>query len=352
MEETTKINHLRTDAPAIAHALIGRTTTTTILPWRALEWTSEQLDIVRKVIAPPTATPAEVDFFIAWCRRTGLDPFTKQAYLIERYDSVTNTKKHEPMAAEQGMAALADSMPDFRGMKSGVVYAGDEFLVDELNEDAPVVHRWSIESRAKAGNRIIGAWAHGKRDGRVVEVTYLTLESRKPVYKSGGTSPFWVRDAAGQMRKCARADQYRRLYQNLFAGAYIEGELLDSREVEVNEAPASTPAEKTSRTEALKRRLGVGTVTLDTQPEPKGAAPSAAAPPIDCVRFGPRKGQPIADTSTEELKAALKVAQEQLAKATGKEGWHASVQEGVGAIETELMDRDLAAAQRQPGEDG
>lgn len=339
--------------PVIASAPIQRATT--VLPWRKLEWTEELKATLRKAIAPPTATDAEVDYFKLWCERTGLDPFTKQAYLIERYDSATNTKKHEPMAAEQGMAALADSMPDFRGMRSGVVYAGDEFLIDETEQT--VHHKWTPADRAKNGNRVLGAWAHGKRDGRETEITYVTLDSRIAKKRDGTATKFWATDPAGQLRKCARADQYRRLYPNLFAGAYVEGELReDAIEVEVNDAPAP----KTSATEALKAKLGVKTVdssatVVETKAAPATAATSTA-PPIDCLRFGAAKGKKLAECTADELTEAHNVATEQLTKATGKEKWFASVREGLDAVDAELTRREsMSESERlaaEPGSEG
>lgn len=320
--------------------------------WQPLEFTTERLELMKKAICPPTATEGEFRFFVEWCRQTGLNPFLKQAYLVERYDSQTNTKKHDPMVAEAGFAARADALEDFGGMRSGVVYAGDEFMIDEVTQE--ITHRWSIEARSKHGTKVLGAWAHATRAGRVVEITWLTIESRIQRKKDGSATRFWHVDPAGQLRKCARADQYRRAFPNIFAGWYDPAETRDGEEVEVNAPPAPSRAPD-AKTDALKARLGVSRVVdaktvSDAKPSdakapnptpPKGSS-ATTAPPLDQLRFGPNKGRPISDATTLELEEALNLAHAQLAQATGKEPWVKSVREGVDAIDAEI-ERRVAA---------
>lgn len=235
----------------MSDAMVVDQRTQSVSRWSPTVWDADRIALARKAVTPPTATKEEFEFFIAWCRRTGLDPFVKQAYLIKRWDAQSNTERHEPMAAEQGMAARADAEPDYRGMRSGVVYAGDKFSVDE--EAQKVIHTWSPEERAKAGMKILGAWAHGKREGREVEITYVTLESRIARKKDGSVTKFWATDPAGQLRKCARADQYRRLYPNLFASVYLTAELenLDERDVTPPRSVPSTGIVPKTETETI-----------------------------------------------------------------------------------------------------
>ena len=344
-----------------------------VAPWQPLEFTDERLALMRKAITPPTATAEEFSFFVEWCRQTGLNPFLKQAYLIERRAKVNNAwiSKHDPMVAEAGFAARADALPDFGGMRSGVVYAGDEFMIDEVTQE--ITHRWSIEARAKAGNKVLGAWAHAVRYGRVVEITWLTLESRIQKSSEGVATKFWASDPAGQIRKCARADQYRRAYPNVFANWYDVAEARDT-EVEVNAAPTApvaAPGDRQAKSAALKTRLGVKTV--DAAPasapaEAKAAAskpadgkaaeakPKSEVPPIEEIRFGPHKRKLIADATTIELEESLVVAHEQLAACTGKEAWVPTVREGVDAIDAEIERRegagDAPATAPEPGSEG
>lgn len=357
------------EVPGAANLASRRIGTTAVSPWQSMDWTPERKALLQKQLCPPTATALEFEYYFDWCRQTGLNPFVKQCYLIERWDTVSNTKRHEPMVAEAGFAARADALPDFRGMKSGVVYAGDIFGIDE--EAGKVVHEWDLATRAKAGNKVLGAWAQGFRDGRVCEITWLTLETRIQMKKATAQGPaaptiFWARDSPGQIRKCARADQYRRLYPNIFAGWYEPAEAREE-EMEVNPAPTAAPAKPTGKSDALKDRLKrAAAQTVDAKAETKAdTKPTSKAPPIDCVRFGPHKGTLISDVSTIDLEAAISEANRGLANATGKEPWVQSVKEGIAAITAELerreanppsvddvLPRDENEPQPEPGSNG
>ncbi len=240
---------------------------TVIAQWNAPVWDSARVALAKKMVCPPNTTEDEFQFFLAWCQRTGLDPFIQQAYLVPRKQKDAAGKyveKMQPMASVGGMAARADALPDFRGMRSGIVYAGDEFMVDE--DEGRVIHKWSLEARAKAGTKdpktgvvspvLIGAWAHAKRDGRAVPVTFLTLAERDP--QNG--SPFWLGTKGhAQLRKCCESEQYRKAFPNIFAGVYTEAETMHG-EREVNAPPEAPSKSPTGKSDALKAKLGVRTV--------------------------------------------------------------------------------------------
>jgi phage recombination protein Bet len=314
---------------------------TAVSEWKPVEWNAERIDLARKTYAA-TATKEEFEFFIEWCRQTGLNPFLKQAFLIPRRQKIGDkwAEKHEPLAAEAGMAARADSMPDFRGMKAAVVYAGDTFGIDEVSQT--IVHEWTLAERAKHGNRVVGAWAHAKREGREIEITYLTLESRIGKTSEGQATKFWATDPAGQLKKCARADQWRRAYPAIFNGVYIQEEM-DRDEYEVNSAPVPTVVRPNGKSEALKERIKKAanqTVDASKAAPKKEAKQTTATIPIDCVRFGPFKGTLIKDVGSADLEEAIKEANRGLAQATGKEAWVGPVKEGIKAISDELDRRE------------
>jgi len=385
--DTTMTTEPKTNQPITS---LARTERTHVSPWQQLEFTTARIDIMRRTITPPTATEAEFAFFVEWCRQTGLNPFLRQAYLVERWDANSNSKKHDPMVAEAGFAARADALRDFRGMRSGVVYAGDEFFIDEASQE--IVHRWSVETRKKDANKVIGAWAHGRREGREVEITWLTVESRIQKKRDGTPNVFWSRDPAGQIRKCARADQYRRLYPNIFSGWYDPAEM--QTEVEVNTVPAAiqqVAQQAASKSRALAQRLGVTPVASalaekaepKTVPVPQDAAaqepppfmpddapttprrgespkappktppaPASTVPPLTHLRFGPARGTALEDCSTIELEEALQIAEENVAKAKGKKSWMGAVREGIAAVQSEIARREATLDAPEPGSEG
>lgn len=383
------------------------TTDTSITPSRTVssslapEWTPERENIVRRVIAPPSATKEEVEFFLAWCRRTGLDPFIKQAYFVERRAQVGGqwVTRHEPMASEAGMAGVVDAQPDFAGMKGATVYAGDEFAVDEVSGE--VIHRWNLTDRARAGNKVLGAWAHCLRRDRVTPVVYLPFDSRVQRTKEGSPTQFWARDPSGMISKCARAQARRVAYPNALSGVYLREEVRDE---EVDVTPSTQPPSPTaSKTSALRARLGLAASTAPAQEPPAASTLPAGAPPIPAdvrermdadhaaeepspmaaaaaalrekasseappaspprsgphvaplthLRFGKAKGKALADCTMVELEEALDVATAALAKAKGTEAWVAPTREGIDAVEQEIDQRHAALGDApEPGAEG
>lgn len=310
----TKTNGV-VDAPVQTQAIAKSDTPTTaeISKWEAPNWNAERIALAKKSVTPPTATDAEFEYFIAWCKRTGLDPFVKQAYLIERrsQDARGNwSSKHEPQASEAGLAARADAEPDFRGIESAAVYEGDVFRVVRLPDGTQAIHHeWSPMDRVKAGNKLIGAWAHAKRAGRTVKVTWLLLGERMQTTREGKPTKFWATMPAGQIEKCARAEQYRLAYPNIFGSAYIPEEMPDEEpSIEGSVVPPKDPTPTQSATNALAAKLAEK--VAKPNPTPPGA--KAAAPEERAVVFGPHKGVPISGLDGAQLAASIKFCTEKV----------------------------------------
>lgn len=292
--------------------------------WVTPEWTAERRDLLRKQVCPPQTTNAEFEFYLAWCQRTGLDPFVKQAYLIERSAQVNGqwVKKLEPMASEAGMAARCDAFPDFQGLEAAAVYDCDVFKIVKMPDGRTEVHHeWSPVDRAAKKGKLIGAWAHGKRAGRVVQVTWLTLESRIQKNRDGKPTKFWETMPEGQMVKCARAEQYRLLYPNVFGGVYITAEM--ESEIEGGELVRASPPRAT-RTAAVKAQVAAVVAAVEARVKPgvqkaadeisdaerRVVAPATQAEPpppdeehaaIAVVKRGMHKGKPISGLDATEL---------------------------------------------------
>lgn len=376
---------------------ITTTTNARPAPWSPPVWDEERVALAKKMVCPPGTTDTEFQMFIAWCKRTGLDPFIKQAYLVERRAKDGNgnwVSKQEPMAAEAGLASVADAQADFRGLKAAAVYAGDEFMVDEVTQT--IVHRWSVEARAAKRNVVIGAWAKATREGRDVPLVWLPLESRLQKTRDGNPTQFWAKDAAGMIVKCARAMAYRLAYPSLFSGVVIAEERRDDDEVDVT--PPPPPAPGVTKTARLAARLGAGSSTSATPPpvtntlpadappipedvrdrmdadraraeaeqfaeerrEAQASPPPASPPravgnvaPLTHLRFGPAKGKALTDCTGVELHAALDVARAAVAKAKGNEPWLDATREGIAAVEAELVARENEPANSpEPGSEG
>jgi phage recombination protein Bet len=334
--------------------------------WSPPTWDDERIALAKKAVTPPTASAAEFEFFIAWCKRTSLDPFIKQAYLVERRSKSPSGEwmtKHEPMAAEAGMAALADAQGDFAGIKCATVYAGDKFAIDE--DAQRVTHQWDLESRSKAGHRVLGAWAHAQRHGRVVPIVWLPIEARIQTRfdrqkNTEEPTSFWKKDPSGMIAKCARAMSWRLAYPNLFSGVFIPEEMRDDDDVvDSKPTPALPTGPVVSRTAEVAAKViaKIGGTIVQRPPEPMPAPTPpgpAATPPVNSdepvVQRGTHKGKPLAGLEAAELNQAIAEHTAGLAKTTEPsarkqvEGWLA-------ALRGEQQKRMDEAVKAEPGAD-
>lgn len=200
---------------------------------RGIQWTQENIDLLKRTVTPKECTDDEFKVFLEQCRHTGLNPFLKQAYMMERSANVQDAKgnwvcvKHfEFQAAEIGMAARANEFPDFRGMRGAAVYSKDPFEMDPV-ANVVTLHKFSPN---KDRGVLMGAWAAIHRDGHFVPMTYLKIESRIQRKKDGSPNKFWKDMPDGQIEKCARAEQYRRGYPHIFSGVFIPEEMPEELE--------------------------------------------------------------------------------------------------------------------------
>lgn len=305
--------------------------------WTPPVWDADRITLVQKIICPPSASTADFEYFVAWCQRTGLDPFVKQAYLVERRSKGENGQwntRHEPMAAEAGMAAVADAQADFEGVAGAAVYEGDAFEIDEATQTVRT-HVWSETVRAKHGHKLVGAWAHARRRGRITPIVWLRVEQRiqtrwdSEARKNVPTS-FWAKDPAGMISKCARAMAYRLCYPNLFSGVPIREEI-DADDAREEAAPRPTLPESHAGLSRLSAKLGITPRTSaaasverpgDAQPETvateevvsPSTPPSRGTPASGIITFGPSKGTPIAGATLVELEDSIQVGEEKIAE--------------------------------------
>lgn len=318
---------------------------------KALEWTAERVDLLRKQVCPPSASPEEFALFLDWCKATGLNPFVQQAYLVPRRVKVGEAwvEKHQPQAAIGGMRALVDLQPDHQGFRGGAVYAGDKFGVDQVTGE--VVHQWDTESRLARGWKVIGAWGQALRRGRVTKIVFTPFESRVQTTREGRPTQFWDRDPSGMIAKCAEAAAYREAYPNAMSGVFLAEEWRDEAGHDVEALPAGTASG--SKTEDLKSRVAANAAkAVEAQAKRVGLKPAAVpkAPeslPIEQVRFGKFKGKHLADLSTEELEGVLAEGDALRPKVTGQ--WLAPFNEGVEAVQNEIALRERGGETSAPG---
>jgi hypothetical protein len=121
--------------------------------------------------------------------------------------------------------------------------------------------------------RLVGAWAHVQREGRRVPPTFIPIGERLQTKRDGTPTQTWSKMPATMILKCARAEQWRQGWPNIFGGQYVAEEMPLHEEIDVTPPKA---ADNRATTDKLADELarGAGAKTIE---EPKPPAPTPAS---------------------------------------------------------------------------
>jgi phage recombination protein Bet len=221
-------------------------------------WTKDQHAALVAMGIPREASSAELGVFLHQCQRTGLDPFSKQIYLIYRpsFENGRNVMKPTTQVGIDGFRVIRDRIARRDGLRveygDTIWYAADGQAYDVwLWDEPPAACKFTVLV-----------------DGRRFPATLRFAEyvQRK---KDGGVNKMWTEKAAHMIEKCAEADALRRAFPNDMAGVILE-----------DAAPLAEDLPEAPRprvTADMARARGSQTVTAEVvTPGPSPAAPDDA----------------------------------------------------------------------------
>ena len=87
-----------------------------------VDYSREQLDLIKEVYAKG-ATDAEFRLFVEIAKRKGLDIFSKQIFLVKRYDSTLQKEVMTPQTGIDGFRVIADQHPKLRTWTKDGIHA-------------------------------------------------------------------------------------------------------------------------------------------------------------------------------------------------------------------------------------
>lgn len=173
------------------------------------------------------APDADLSVFLHYCQRTGMDPFTKQIYMIGRYDHQEDRKKYTIQMAIDGFRIIAQRSHQYAGQTEPLWCGPDGVWRDVWTFDVPPV-------AAK-----IGVLRHGWP-----APTYAVAHFKEFAAMSGGKlTAMWRRMPANQIAKCAEAAALRKAFPNDLSGIYIPEEMEQADQIQVPESLAKTEPE-------------------------------------------------------------------------------------------------------------
>jgi len=242
-------------------------------------WTQNQHAALVAMGIPKTASSAELGVFLHQCQRTGLDPFSRQIYLIYRpsFEDGKNIMKPTTQVGIDGFRVIRDRIAKREGYRveyeDTIWYGSDGQPCD--------VWLWDEEKPAACKVTVV---VDGRRFPAVLR--FAEYAQKK---KSGELNKMWTEKPAHMIEKCAEADALRKAFPNDMAGVILE----DAAPLDDPDAPAERPrvTSEQARQRGQQRQQpkpaqadAVDAVVVDEAPWPADAAP--AAEPDSDVRNG------------------------------------------------------------------
>lgn len=176
------------------------------------DWTPQQGAVLRQSGIDNEVTSEELSAFLHLCQRTRLDPFSRQIYLIGRWDNRQRRKVYTPQTSIDGYRVIGHRVVAEQG--------GDLGYEDTLWCDANGQWRdvWLLNEPPAAAK--VTVIRNGQRFPAVAlfREYVQTNKDDKPI-------GLWGKMPAGQLAKCAEALALRKAFPHDLAGVYTAEEM-------------------------------------------------------------------------------------------------------------------------------
>jgi phage recombination protein Bet len=176
------------------------------------QWDGNQLAVLHQTGIDEDVTEPELMAFLHECQRRKLDPFTRQIYLIGRYDNRKRRKVYRSQTSIDGFRLIARRAAD----KSGIDYSYEDTIW--FDEQGKRYEIW-LSPKPPAGAKVV-VIRNGSRFDAVARFGAYVQTDR-----DGNPSGQWRGMADVMVAKCAEALALRKAFPEDLGGIYTEEEM-------------------------------------------------------------------------------------------------------------------------------
>lgn len=201
------------------------------------DWTSQQVAALKTLGVSNDVTQADLAIFLTQSKRTGLDPFSRQIYMIGRKQKTPNgyETKQTIQVGIDGLRAIAHRV----AQQCHEVFSMSDTL---WADNSGVWHDVWLSPEPPAAAKV-----SVKRGGGVFSAVAIFKEYA-PIY-NGKLSGMWATKPALMIAKCAEALALRKAFPSDMSGIYTDDEMEKAEDIStptVVETSTQQQAETTS----------------------------------------------------------------------------------------------------------